>query len=50
MKRMRFDDQMRDIKNTKFTYKLETDEEDRMGWDDQMRDLTPIDQDHVPTG
>ena len=49
MKKMGWDDQMRDIKRlTKFTYELETMK--RMGWDDQMRDIQTIDQVHVLPG
>ena len=36
---------MRGIESTKFTYFLETDEED--GWHDQTLGVQPIDQIHV---
>ena len=45
MKRMGWDDEMRDLKSIDQVHVPTGD-----GWDDQMRDLKPIDQDHVLSG
>ena len=50
MKRMGWDDQMRDLKNNSQISRTYWRQMKRIAWDDQMRDLETIDQFHVLPG